>query len=558
MVIRPPSGAPTPTSPARPTSDRRTAPGASGRRRALVAAAGALAGVLGLEFAVIAQPGPLPGPPAVLYLVLGWWAVAALGTWLLIRAGSRRATVWLLLTGAVAVHVLAIGTGPRMSDDLYRYLWDGRVQAAGIDPYRYPTSSPELAQLRDGWLWPDDAGCAARDRGPGCTRINYPQAHTIYPPVAQAYFTAVHFLPGPPRENKVQLYAALTSLALTGLLASVLAARGQPIGYAAAYAWAPAAGLDAGMDAHVDVLAALFTVGACALLTRREPAPGRDEPGPDRRGRGCRSGRWGRWDWSGRGGRPAGPGGLRSRPSTRVAVAAGALLGAAVAVKLYPALLLVAAARRRVLAVVGTAAAVVALSYLPHVAAVGPDVVGFLPKYLSVEGYQDGHRFLLLGLLGFSGTSAKLAAGVVLAGVAVAVWRADPARISTELGALRLLGAAFLLATPAQPWYGIPLVALAVLARRPEWLAVAAAPYVLYMALFTEHLAFDDRITRPGGYAVGAVIVIVAAVVRVAVGSGNAARSSSAWATEDQSGQGRGSGKVEGERHPVQRGRAGA
>ncbi|MCK9899069.1 glycosyltransferase 87 family protein [Frankia sp. Cpl3] len=479
-------------------------PGAGRRRWALVAAAGVLAGALALESAVIAQPGPLPGPPAVLYLALAWWAVAALGTWLLVRAGSRRATVWLLLAGAVAVHVLAIGAGPRMSDDLYRYSWDGRVQAAGIDPYRHPTSSPELAHLRDAWLWPDDAACAEINRGPGCTRLNYPQAHTIYPPVAQAYFAVVHYLPGPPRENKVQLYGGLVSLALTGLLVRVLAARGHPVGYAAAYAWAPSAGLDAGMDAHVDVLAALFAVGACALLARRPPDPAR--PGRP----------WLR--------RPPRFGGTRTQASgaaarihgtgARVGVAAGALLGAAVAVKLYPALLLVAAARRRALTVGGTAVAVVALSYLPHVLAVGPDVVGFLPRYLSVEGYQDGHRFLLLGLLGLSGTSAKIAAALVLAAVAAAVWRADPARVGAELGALWLLGAAFLLATPAQPWYGIPLVALAVLARRPEWLAVAAAPYVLYMALFTD-LALADRITRPGGYVVGALVVLGVSIARV-------------------------------------------
>lgn len=492
MAIRPHSEAlaPAPDRPAAAMGPVKGPVPAAGRRRwALGAAAGVLAGALALENAVIAQPGPLPGPPAVLYLVLAWWAVAALGTWLLVRAGSRRATVWLLLTGAVAVHVLAIGAGPRMSDDLYRYSWDGRVQAAGIDPYRHPTSSPELAHLRDAWLWPDDAACAGINRGPGCTRLNYPQAHTIYPPVAQAYFTVVHYLPGPPRENKVQLYGALVSLALTGLLVRVLAARGHPVGYAAAYAWAPSAGLDAGMDAHVDVLAALFAVGACALLARRPPAPARVN----------------------------GTKAQASGTAARIGIAAGALLGAAVAVKLYPALLLVAAARRRALTVGGTAVAVVALSYLPHVVAVGPDVVGFLPRYLSVEGYQDGHRFLLLGLVGLSGTSAKIAAALVLAAVAAAVWRADPARVSAELGALRLLGAAFLLATPAQPWYGIPLVALAVLARRPEWLAVAAAPYVLYMALFTD-LALADRITRPGGYVVGALVVLGVSIARVREG----------------------------------------
>jgi hypothetical protein len=185
-----------------------------------------------------------------------------------------------------------------------------------------------------------------------------------------------------------------------------------------------------------------------------------------------------------------------------------------VAVKLYPALLLVAAARRRAV-VVAAAAGVVGLSYLPHVVAVGPNVLGFLPDYLSVEGYQDGHRFQLLGLVGLTGTSAKVVAGVTLAAVTIAVWRAGPERIGVERAALYLLGAAFLLATPAQPWYGVPLVVLAVLAGRLEWLAVAVAPYVLYMALLTD-LPIADGIARPGGYAVAAAVVAIVGVARLA------------------------------------------
>jgi hypothetical protein len=214
------------------------------------------------------------------------------------------------------------------------------------------------------------------------------------------------------------------------------------------------------------------------------------------------------------------PEGRTDETTKRCAVAAGALLGAAVAVKLYPVLLLAAVLRCRTV-VVATAAGVVALSYLPHVAAVGPDVLGFLPEYLSVEGYQDGHRFQLLGLVGLSGTSAKAVAAAGLAAVAVAVavagWRAGPDRVGPERAAIYLLGAAFLLATPAQPWYGIPLVALAVLAGRLEWMAVAAAPYVLYMALLAD-LPVADAVARPGGYAVAAAVVAVTGLTRLAVG----------------------------------------
>ena len=44
---------------------------------------------------------------------------------------------------------------PYLSTDIYRYVWDGRVQAAGINPYRYMPIAPELAHLRDAAIFPN-------------------------------------------------------------------------------------------------------------------------------------------------------------------------------------------------------------------------------------------------------------------------------------------------------------------------------------------------------------------------------------------------------------------
>ena len=67
---------------------------------------------------------------------------------------------------------------PYLSTDIYRYIWDGRVQAAGINPYRYVPNAPELAQLRDAAIFPL------------INRASY--APTIYPPAAQAIFLAAY------------------------------------------------------------------------------------------------------------------------------------------------------------------------------------------------------------------------------------------------------------------------------------------------------------------------------------------------------------------------------
>jgi hypothetical protein len=402
-----------------------------------------------------------------------------------------------------------------MSDDLYRYAWDGRVQAAGIDPYRYGPLAPELTPLRDSWLFPDSAHCTAAELRPHCTQLNYPLAHTIYPPVAEAYFTAVHALPGPPREHKLQLYASLLSLGLVGLLMKALAARGRDPRHAAFYALSPLAGIDAGSDAHVDVLGALLALGALMILTQPgRAAPARREAGPPRGiSRPRRSpARWLTAVWESR---PA-PDPERTAgwsPARRRVWLAGALLGAAVAVKLYPALLLPAAARRRPVALLASAGLVVGLVYLPHVAAVGTGVVGFLPQYLQVEGYDQGSRFLLLAGLGLHGTAAKAVAVCVLGGVAVAVLRSDPDRVPVERAAAWLVGTALLVATPAQPWYGVLLAVLAILAGRPEWLAVPVAGYALYLSLFTA-VPGDAWTFRVSAYGAAALVVLTAALVR--------------------------------------------
>src|SRR5690606_19746518 len=71
--------------------------------------------------------------------------------------------------GAGAMPAAAAIPAPGGSGDVYRYSWDGRVQAAGIDPYRYPPASPELTGFRDPLLWPtrETAWCVdAGERSP--------------------------------------------------------------------------------------------------------------------------------------------------------------------------------------------------------------------------------------------------------------------------------------------------------------------------------------------------------------------------------------------------------
>lgn len=367
-----------------------------------------------------------------------WYAVDA-GLFALalvpLRKVTDRQVVPLVLAGSIAVAAVGLLAPPRTSDDAYRYVWDGRVQAAGISPYAHTPDDPALARLRDPGLWPTGGECTGWDErrtaAGDCTHINRPAVHTIYPPVAEAWFLVVHPFGGGVRG--AQAAGALLAVATTGALLVV----GRGSRRAALWGWCPGVTVWAVNDAHVDTLGALLLVAGLGCVVRRRPAAG------------------------------------------------GLLVGAAIAVKLLPGLALPGVLARRSVresaALMAWTVGAFALSYVPYVAASGAGVLGYLPGYLREEGYEQGHidRFGLLALV-LPDALLPWAAGAVLAGVALWVLRrGDPARPWS--GALLVTGTALLVVAPSYPWYGLLVVALVALDGRWEWLAVPAAGQVLYL-----------------------------------------------------------------------------
>src|SRR6185436_3074482 len=96
---------------------------------------------------------------------------------------SRRASVlsvMIILIFAAGFRAELAGKRPYLSTDVYRYIWDGRVQSAGINPYRYRPSAEELADLRDENIYPK------------INRGDY--SITPYPPVAQMVYAAIYWI----------------------------------------------------------------------------------------------------------------------------------------------------------------------------------------------------------------------------------------------------------------------------------------------------------------------------------------------------------------------------
>ena len=83
----------------------------------------------------------------------------------------------LIVAMAIVMRLLVVGQEPFLSTDIYRYVWDGRVQAAGINPYAFVPADDALKSLRDATIYPN------------INRADY--AVTAYPPVAQMFFLAV-------------------------------------------------------------------------------------------------------------------------------------------------------------------------------------------------------------------------------------------------------------------------------------------------------------------------------------------------------------------------------
>lgn len=173
-------------------------------------------------------------------------AVARRSRW----AGLPRAGAFVVLV-ALSLRMAVLPVTPTLSDDVYRYAWEGHVLAHGQNPWRHAPASPELAALRDREVHP---------------HVNHPELRTLYPPLAEAGFMLVARLWYSLLAFK--LWVVLHDLVLCGVLAWWCVRRGGSAWDALVYAWNPLVVSEYAGNAHHDPTGILWLVLALAWAER--------------------------------------------------------------------------------------------------------------------------------------------------------------------------------------------------------------------------------------------------------------------------------------------------
>ena len=193
-------------------------------------------------------------PRAFLALFALAFVAYAIGAAVAARLRGHATLAVILLVGGVARAVL-LPAPPTLSTDAYRYVWDARVAAAGLDPYAHAPADAAVAALRDAHIHP---------------RLNHPTWRTVYPPLAQAFFRAVYRL-APDSVAALKLAFALAELVALACLGLLLRTLALPAGRLAIYAWNPLVLVEIWGDGHLDALVlAAVTAAALASARRRD------------------------------------------------------------------------------------------------------------------------------------------------------------------------------------------------------------------------------------------------------------------------------------------------
>lgn len=212
----------------------------------------ALGALLLLTLAICSRKFNGEGEPSFIILL----AVAGIAYLLAVRelfSTSRfpKRVVVIGLGLAAGWHILFLLRPAGADDDIHRYVWDGRVQRLGYNPYTLVPSDPALAGMH-----------TTETRA-----LNNPNVPSPYPAGAQLFFRAVTAI----HESIFALKVAflICDVAIVLVLLDILRRNGQGAHWVLAYAWNPLLATEVAGSGHIDIVGALLLVVSAAALCRR-------------------------------------------------------------------------------------------------------------------------------------------------------------------------------------------------------------------------------------------------------------------------------------------------
>jgi alpha-1,6-mannosyltransferase len=374
------------------------------------------------------------GDNSFIALTIAAGLLTIVATQLAERASADRA-LWLIFGFGIALRVYVLLFDPFLSSDIYRYVWDGSVQAAGINPYRYAPADQALTFLRDATVFP---------------HINRAEfAVTIYPPVAQFFFFIVTRI----GENVTVMRLALLGCEFVAviLIMLLLGRMNRPVTRVIAYFWHPLALWEVAGSGHVDALmVALMLLGLWIALAGH-------------------------------------------------ALHGAVLIAFSVLVKPIAAPVLAAIWRPWDIKMPLVVIATIALCYLPYLSVGSGVLGFLTKGYLVEEGIRDGNDLWLLSIwrLVFGEHRGDVVIYVVLAALVLlfkgfSVARSIDRTIASTLADVnKLLLLTLLLLSPNYPWYFLVIVPFTALhGGPPNWVVSIGA------LLLSEQLDWDFYIPR--------------------------------------------------------------
>jgi len=213
----------------------------------------------------------------------------ALGVSIIWKTGEDKKTFWTIIVFGLLFRAALLPAQQIQEDDIYRYLWDGKVFAHGINPYEYaPLEVDEFKEMLirdpDKWetlyddhqvndlmllydlKWESDTSRVLMER------INHPDVPTIYPPMAQYVFRIVHNIRA---DSILAMRVGFLTFDLLALVFIVLTlgALGKSRNYCLIYFWSPLVIKETFNSTHLDIIGISFLCVSVYWLVRQQFFP---------------------------------------------------------------------------------------------------------------------------------------------------------------------------------------------------------------------------------------------------------------------------------------------